>query len=85
MVCRVRDAPWDLGGREAEETQQNRAKTMRRPSENLANNTLLAPCLRAAYTLTAGRLVAGRVVDPGDQQASERPDATPSLAILALQ
>jgi len=35
------------------------AKPMRRPSETLANNTLFAPGLRAAYALAAGRTVAG--------------------------
>jgi len=63
--CTVRLGRW-----EAEETQQNHAKTMRRPCEDYAktmrrlcedhaNNMLLAPRLHAAYTLAAGRVVAG--------------------------
>jgi hypothetical protein len=47
------------GGRNPANHSENLAKTMRRPCEDLANNTLLAPCLRAAYTLPAGLVVAG--------------------------
>ena len=36
VVCRVREAPWDWGSEEREETTQNLAKTMRKPSEDLA-------------------------------------------------
>ena len=44
---------------EAAKTPQNLAKPMRRLCEDYANNTLLAACLRAAYTPVAGRVVAG--------------------------
>jgi hypothetical protein len=48
------EALWEWGGEEALETLQNLAKPKRNPSEDLANNTLLAPGLRAVSTLLAG-------------------------------
>ena len=56
--CTVGLGRWG-GGRNPAKPSEDHAKTMRRPSETLANNTLLAPYSRAAYTPVAGRVVAG--------------------------
>jgi hypothetical protein len=55
----VQEAPWDWEGGEAGKTSQSLAKTMRNPSEALANNTRLAPGLRAADRPVTGGVVAG--------------------------
>jgi hypothetical protein len=60
-VCGVRDARGEWKGLGAEATDHIIARTMRKPCEDLANNTLLTPCLRAACTLPAGFGVAGSV------------------------
>jgi hypothetical protein len=58
VVCGVRNARGEWKGRGAEETYQNIARTMRKPCEDLANNTLLTPCLRACLH-AASRLRGG--------------------------
>ena len=58
-MCRLREVPWDWGSEGKEETTQNLAKTMRKPSEVLANNTLSTPDPCAVTTLSAGFGVAG--------------------------
>jgi len=59
MLCGVRKALGEWRGVEAPETPQDHAKTMRRPSEDLANNTLCVPGFRAINRLVTRFEVAG--------------------------
>ena len=75
-MCRVREAPWDWGSEEKEETTQNHAKPMRSPCETLANNTLSTPDPCAVTTLLAGLEVAGSAgVGAAEHSRKEQADA----------
>ena len=64
-MCRMQEALRDCGGGEVVETPQTLAKPKRNLSEDLANNTLLAPCLHRAYRLSASFGVALGGFAPG--------------------